>query len=497
MQVSVLLAVFIAFLVTGIVQEHAGEDLFWLGQWQPIQVVCLLVGSILIFGGVSRFISNLLLKRLERLGWKNRAAMRLPAKIDLIIQFLLIMLYLAQLTVGGWCKLVFQQWDLGRYILVWEILLLLPFFCLVIFKWLTFYDINYFIRSHVVSDQLAGGISTRPVWTRKEYLIFQIRNSLLIMIMPLLFIFAARDILDWGMPQWFPNVDNLGQLKEIISSCVVGIIFLLSPLILRMVWSTRTFPDGPLRERLEKFCKGLKLKYQNILLWNTYSAVANAAVMGMIWPVRYVLLSDALVENMDDDEIEAVFGHEAGHVKYNHILFLLLFVIGFGSLAFLLLEGFLMLLAKMSDSFSFINLYSDWISGGFSLLILAGWLTLFGWVSRRFEWQADAYAALSVTPDPEDGSIKAIDQHPEILHLDGARIMKSALQRVALLNGISVYSRSWRHSSIANRIDLLAKFASQPGQLKKFMNQVTMIKIVIFVVLISSITGWWGLAKLQ
>ena len=58
--------------------------------------------------------------------------------------------------------------------------------------------------------------------------------------------------------------------------------------------------------------------------------IVNAAVMGIVAPLRYVLITDAMIEQMDDTKIEAVFGHEAGHVKHHHIPCFLLFALTSG-----------------------------------------------------------------------------------------------------------------------------------------------------------------------
>src|SRR5690606_775026 len=81
---------------------------------------------------------------------------------------------------------------------------------------------------------------------------------------------------------------------------------------------------GELRERLEDLCRRIGLTYRRILIWESDGMVVNAAVMGLLRPVRYMLLSDGLLEMMDDRKIEAVFGHEAGHVKNRHIQYYLL-----------------------------------------------------------------------------------------------------------------------------------------------------------------------------
>ena len=64
-----------------------------------------------------------------------------------------------------------------------------------------------------------------------------------------------------------------------------------------------------------------------ILLWQTNNNMGNAAVMGVVPQVRYILLSDLLLQTMTDRQIEAVFAHEAGHVVHRHIAWYGVFVV--------------------------------------------------------------------------------------------------------------------------------------------------------------------------
>jgi len=50
--------------------------------------------------------------------------------------------------------------------------------------------------------------------------------------------------------------------------------------------------------------------------------MGNAAVMGFIPRFRYVLLSDLLLETMTDEQVEAIFAHELGHVMHRHLFWL-------------------------------------------------------------------------------------------------------------------------------------------------------------------------------
>src|SRR5581483_11377291 len=84
---------------------------------------------------------------------------------------------------------------------------------------------------------------------------------------------------------------------------------------------------GPLRDRLLATGRRLKFRCSNVLLWNTRSGMANAMVVGIVPWIRYVVFTDRLVEDFSPEEVEAVFGHEVGHVRHRHMLYYLGFLL--------------------------------------------------------------------------------------------------------------------------------------------------------------------------
>ena len=54
----------------------------------------------------------------------------------------------------------------------------------------------------------------------------------------------------------------------------------------------------------------------------------NGAVMGAITPVRYILLTDALLETLPRERVEAVMAHELAHVRRHHIFWLVMAAAG-------------------------------------------------------------------------------------------------------------------------------------------------------------------------
>ena len=492
-QIIVIIAVFAALLVG---QQAAQQDqgaIEALGV-DAVRVIALVIGTVLLFWSLTRIGAKMLLQRLGRGGWSRPGALRLPSKFSFVSNVLMLGVFVAQLRYIGWANLVCAQWRLGDFVLLDEVLLVGPFVMLQLLKWHSFYPVNRYIKEYVVAGQLAEGIATRPVWSVGEYMAFHVRHGLLIVLAPLSLIFGFRDVVALLVERWFRQSAHASVIMESSTALGAMIIFVLSPLLLRRVWVTRPLPDGPLRQRLGRFCRRLRLRHRDILLWDTYGSVANAAVMGVLAPVRYVLLSDSLIENMPDDHIEAVFGHEAGHVRHHHILFMVLFVFGAGSLGILLIDLATRGLNGMVTDGRFAVEYTRWMRSGISVVVLIGWALLFGFVSRRFERQADVYGACAcgAGDDQPAASTSADNKLPQI----GAEAMVGALERIALLNGVSMQSRSWRHSSIAARCAFLRGLATSAGDLRRFGRTVIIIKIGIVLSLAAGTGWWWWLSRI-
>ena len=76
-------------------------------------------------------------------------------------------------------------------------------------------------------------------------------------------------------------------------------------------------------------------------------------------------------------------------------------------------------------------------------------------------------------------------------------MFSSALERVALLNGIPQEERSWRHSSIGSRIRFLTSLAGDPARLARFERVIWRAKAMLLAVAIGgSVLGvvYWAWA---
>ncbi|MGE3106820.1 MAG: M48 family metallopeptidase [Phycisphaerales bacterium] len=348
----------------------------------------------------------------------------------------------------------------------------------------------------------SGGV-LYPVPSRWEYVHGNIRHQLLLALVPLLLLVAWRETVQFGM-------DHIGAAasasaeralgagrhpgpvlralndphKRAFASDVLQLagilgVFILSPLIMRFVWDTTRLEPGPTRDRLLRLCRSQGVRVSDILVWRTHGTLMNGAVMGLIPHVRYVLLTDVMLDVMPTRELEAVMAHEIAHVKHRHMLWLGLGIIVAVTVA--AAAASVLLAVSGLDP----NLLQD--NGAVEIAATIGTLavavSMFGLISRRFEWQADAFAAKCLSQlgpgEGRDSADRAAPAAPAVVTPLGARAMIDALDVVARINHIPRGLRSWRHGSIALRQDKLAAIIGRPLARVPADRDVRLIKISI------------------
>lgn len=388
--------------------------------------------------------------------------------------------------------------------IVGDVVVLAPFVVTIVVHWVAIYPLERAFRSHGLSWAVDDGSKERNGWRFASYLDFHVRHYLLVVAVPItLILFTANmtrgyesQLQAWTGWVWTPDV---------LLGVVAVAVFVVAPAMLRRIWRTVSLEPGPVRERLEALCARIGLRCREILVWKTDGFMINAAVMGVFAPVRYVLLSDTMLATMSIKQIEAVFGHEAGHVRHRHIQHFLVFALA----GWVIVAGVMELLARIAIGLDApANMSAMTIQGiGVAATVLF-WGVGFGWLSRRFERQADLFGARCVTPPgpecrlpcsvhPDDQTIRTAAL-PYCLEegrvcATGAAVFASALDRVALLNGIPQEEWSWRHSSIGSRIRHLASLAGDPRRADRFDGLIRHIKTAMLVVAVTGLaaTVWY------
>jgi Zn-dependent protease with chaperone function len=352
-----------------------------------------------------------------------------------------------------------------------EILILAPFLVTLVLSWACFYD-----AERAIHDSGPAADPGRPYWGRWAYVGFHVRHNLGLLLVPVLLL-----ILQKAFQRQFPSLQeqfpwHMTALGVLVMAC----LFISLPWILRLVLGLRPLPEGPLRQRLLATAERLNFRCSDILLWNTRGGVANAMVVGVVPVIRYVLLTDRLISDLSPDEVEAVFGHEVGHVKHHHMLYYL---------------GFL--LVSMAVVMAVWQQLADWLDlearpqylAGLPFVALLGTyiFVVFGFLSRRCERQADIYGCRAVSCQRGDCPGHDAAVSPTIggvgLCPTGIRTFIEALEKVARLNGISRdrpgWLQSWQHSTIARRVEFLQRMLADPAVEPRFQHTVRLVKWVL------------------
>jgi len=325
--------------------------------------------------------------------------------------------------------------------------------------WWAQYPAERAMREQSIVFQIEDGVPVHGSPRFRDYFWSQVRLQLLFTLVPVLLILLARDVISIILTVARITLEQRELFEGFATLGASAIVFLFAPEILRRVLQTQPLPAGQLRTRLEKMCVKAGLKYRDILLWRTDNNMGNAAVMGLLPRVRYVLLSDLLIESMTDEQIEAVFAHELGHILHKHMAWYVVFFI-----------------ALMCGGYVFESLVDHWLPSLMQrdLLVLAvgagAFVTCFSFLSRRFERQADVYAARTIEMARHVPPVLLTMLKPDASYVGryGAGVFVSALHRVAVINNIPIAARNLTHGSIQSRVEALSAMSTDPSQTTNF-----------------------------
>jgi len=309
----------------------------------------------------------------------------------------------------------------------------------------------------------------------RAYIGSQIRFSLPVTL-PWLMISAMADIiylLPFDGPRQF--LDSLvGQICYFMFFLVGIAVF--GPVLIKRVWNCRRLEPGHVRSRIDMLCRRARMPYADILYWPLFGdRMITAGVMGLLGRFRFILVTRGLLDWLNTEEIDAVIAHEISHIKYRHLMYYLLFFIGYFMLAYALVDAMLLALIYTApvDLFSRPNgtpptaLISVAVSALTILLFVCYFRFVFGYFMRNFERQADL-GVYSLFPN--------------------GRALISTLQKIAHISGVSADKPNWHHFSIRQRIDYIRQCEADPGAIARHHRKINRAMALFVLALIAMAT---------
>lgn len=352
------------------------------------------------------------------------------------------------------------------------------------------YPVERSLREGRLLDELDAGLNVHAPPTLRDAMANHVRTHVLFLLAPILATIALRDAAALGFASAGARMSDAAEGIVFLAS--LGLVLIASPELLIRVLRARPLAPSPLRARLEQLAARLGLRYRDILIWHTSHGVGNAAVMGLIPRFRYVLLTDLLIETLDDRQVEAVFAHEAGHVRHRHLLW---YVVFFAIFALSMAGPGELVWRELS------RLGVDRVGVPSDLVVFAGFaaffLALFGMLSRLFERQADLFAARSVTPTAgAESFVSALVRVAQINHLPMSVSTASPNPiRAAAARAVDA-TVHFLHPSVPARVAHLRDVARDASSAERFDRRVAAVMLGMVVVL-TMLATWVGVGYLR
>jgi len=383
----------------------------------------------------------------------------------------LVGFFLVSLYVFGWGHAIHEV------VPGLKVLALAPLLVGLVVGWARQYDVDR------LNFQIVHYPEFNPFLTRPAYLGLQVQHNFLFVLPPILLL-VVHEALLLVVPQLREAGNTL--MMALVGAGLLAAALIFIPFFLRWFLGLRPLIDGPLRERLLATASRQRFRVSDVLVWNTRNGVANAMVTGVLPWLRYVVVTDRLLNELNEEEIEAVFGHEVGHMKHHHMFFYMVFF----------LTSLMLLGALGSAGHWLLKRFEtpEWLSGFVGAAAwhtIAVWLILgivvvyilvvFGWLSRRCERQADIFGAKTASP----------------------AAFVSALEKVADLNGIPRerpgFFSWWQHSTIADRVDFIQRMQADPHLEPRFQRRLGWTKwgvaLALTALVVTGICCGWDLTK--
>lgn len=413
--------------------------------------------------GLSTHKAGRWLKMADRAGLVFRTGVMALFAVDLLFAF------------GPWVRLRLQ---LGRLFLLDELVLVLPTLLMFVAGWWLYYPVDRKLRDARLIRDLDQGRPLEPIWTRSKYVFYQFRHAILFPLVLLSLLILWSDATQtWVSPRW---VYAGWPMQSVIELGGLVMMVMLAPLVMRWVWATQRLPDGPLRQRLIDMARQERVGIRELLLWNTNHAMINGAVIGLFGFLRYILLTDVLVQALHPRQVEAVMAHELAHVRKHHMAWMAAITIsllGLGTMVGLLTVDAIWLWVSGIWPDLDEAMDAEWAAQMMALVPVTvgvgAWWLVFGWVSRRFEMQADAFAVAHLARADvlreeageanEEVSDESVKNRRELVMTESAvAALCGAFDRIVDVQGLRASRWTWRHGSIAGRQKHLRSLIGKP-----------------------------------
>jgi len=244
--------------------------------------------------------------------------------------------------------------------------------------------------------------------TQKLWWLDRLKGILLAVLLGLPVLTLILKLVEWTGPGWW-----LWAWGTLLAFQMIMMV--LAPVLILPLFNKFTpLTEGSLRERLLALAQRTGFRAQSIQVMDgsKRSRHSNAFFTGF-GGFRKIVLFDTLIQQLEEQELEAVLAHEIGHFKLKHIPKILI-LSALGSLTGLYVVSILATQGWFYQAFGFVpgNIAPALLLFGLLSGVITFWFSpLAHWWSRRHEYEADAFAAKVMTQaQPLIGALRKLNE---------------------------------------------------------------------------------------
>jgi STE24 endopeptidase len=250
--------------------------------------------------------------------------------------------------------------------------------------------------------------------TMKTWLLDRVKGLVLAVLLGFPLLAFLLKVIEWTGVNWWLWAWAVVLVFQLL-------LMLIAPALIMPLFNKFTpLGEGTLRERLFALARrtGFPTRSIDVMDGSKRSRHSNAFFTGF-GRFRKIVLFDTLVAQLSESELEAVLAHEIGHYKKRHIVKLLSvsalgFLLAFGAIAWLARQDWFYRAFGFtpSDGFTPANIVPAMLICALLAGTLSFWLSpLMNLWSRRFEYEADAYAREVMTEaQPLIGALRKLNE---------------------------------------------------------------------------------------
>ncbi len=201
------------------------------------------------------------------------------------------------------------------------------------------------------------------------------------------------------------------------------------PVLVRFLFKTAPL-DLEMAAWIDQLFAAAGMRSVQAVRWDTGGRGFNAMVAGMVAPLRTLLISDRILDEMPRPQLAMVLLHEAAHIRRRHVPLRMVLLLPAWGIA--------MLLTRILGE-------SDWAMTAGSVVGILLTMVILRFVAHRTELDADAHACrLAAEIAPSVAAVPATEEA-------AAKALAAALTRVTRETP-AAREPSWLHPGLADRL---------------------------------------------